>query len=62
MNKKVFAVAISAILPIAMMSAASGADTNPVIPVNLVAPAGIPDVAPLPFTAEKSAVELHACI
>ena len=38
-----------------MMSAASGADTNPVIPVNLVAPAGIPDVAPLPFTAEKSA-------
>jgi hypothetical protein len=55
MNKKVIAVAISAILPIAMMSAASGADTNPTVPVNLVAPAGIPDVAALPFTAEKSA-------
>jgi hypothetical protein len=55
MNKKVIAVAIAAILPIAMMSAASGADTNPVIPINLVAPVGIPDVAPLPFTAEKSA-------
>jgi hypothetical protein len=56
MNKKVIAIAIAAILPIAMMSAASGADTNPVVPVNLVAPVGIPDVAPLPFTAEKSAV------
>ena len=54
MKKKVIAVAIAAILPVAMMSAASGADTNPVVPVNLVAPAGIPDVAPLPFTAEKS--------
>jgi len=55
MNKKVIAVAIAAILPIAMMSAASGADTNPTVPVNLIAPAGIPDVAALPFTAEKSA-------
>jgi hypothetical protein len=54
MNKKVIALAIAAVLPIAIMSAASGADTNPAIPVNLVAPAGIPDVAPLPFTAEKS--------
>jgi hypothetical protein len=56
MNKKVLAVAIAAMLPVAMMSAASGADTNPLVPINLVAPAGIPDVAPLPFTAVKSAV------
>jgi hypothetical protein len=37
-----------------MMSAANAADTNPITPINLVAPAGIPDVAPLPFTAVKS--------
>ena len=55
-NKKLLVVAIAAMLPVAMMSAASGADTNPLVPINLVAPAGIPDVAPLPFTANKSAV------
>ena len=55
MKKKIFTVALAAILPVAMMSAANGADSNPVVPINLVAPAGIPDVAPLPFTAEKSA-------
>jgi hypothetical protein len=54
MNKKVFSIALVVILPIAMMSAANGADTNPVVPINLVAPAGIPDVAPLPFTAVRS--------
>ena len=54
MSKKVFSIALVAILPIAMMSAANAADTNPITPINLVAPAGIPDVAPLPFTAVKS--------
>jgi hypothetical protein len=54
MRKKVFSIALVAILPIAMMSAANAADTNPITPINLVAPAGIPDVAPLPFTAVKS--------
>lgn len=46
---------VVSILPIAMMSSASGADTNPVVPIALVAPSGLPDVAPLPFTAVKSA-------
>lgn len=38
-----------------MMSPANGADTNPVTPIALVAPSGLPDVAPLPFTGVKSA-------
>ena len=44
-----------AILPFAMIAPVHAADTNPVVPIPLVAPAGIPDVAPLPFTAHKSA-------
>ena len=47
--------AVASILPIAMMASAQGADTNPVVPINLVAPAGIPNVAPLPFTGVKTA-------
>lgn len=39
-----------------MISPASGADTNPVTPINLVAPSGLPDVAPLPFTGVKSGI------
>ena len=43
-----------AILPFAMIAPVHAADTNPVVPIPLVAPVGIPDVAPLPFTAHKS--------
>jgi hypothetical protein len=47
--------AVGSILAVTMVTPAVGADTNPVTPTILVAPTGIPDVAPLPFTGVKSA-------
>ena len=53
---RIVRIAAIAILPIAMVSPAMGADTAPVVPISLVAPSGLPDVAPLPFSGVKSAV------
>ena len=44
----------ASIVSIGMIAPAMGADTNPVVPIALVAPSGIPDVSPLPFTGVKS--------
>ncbi|MSW74849.1 MAG: hypothetical protein F2814_06010, partial [Actinobacteria bacterium] len=44
---RIVRIAAIAILPIAMVSPAMGADTAPVVPISLVAPSGLPDVAPL---------------
>ena len=48
-------IAVVSILPVALLAPARAADTNPIVPINLVQPTGIPDVAPLPFTTNKSA-------
>lgn len=50
-----FSALAASILTVSMVTPASGADTNPVTPITLVAPTGLPDVAPLPFTGVKSA-------
>lgn len=49
------AIAVS-ILVASVVSPAFGAEANPTTPINLVAPAGLPDIAPLPFTGVKSIV------
>ena len=43
------------VLSVAVLSPANGADTNPVVPISLTAPSGLPGVAPLPFTGANSA-------
>jgi hypothetical protein len=46
---------VALIMPLALVTPAHGADSAPVTPTVLIAPSGIPDVAPLPFTGVKSA-------
>ena len=42
------------LLTAAVATPARAADTNPVTPINLVAPSGLPDIPALPFTGVKS--------
>ncbi len=44
------AIAASVMLPMALTASSSYADTPSVTPITLVAPSGLPGVAPLPFT------------
>ncbi len=55
LRTNVLRVVIATALPIAMMTPAMGADTNPVTPIYLSAPQGLPGVPALPFTGTKSA-------
>ena len=52
---KLFAIAIVAILPVAILAPVRAADTNPIVPINLVQSTGIPGVSALPSTGTKSA-------
>lgn len=45
----------ASLLMASVISPAFGADTNPVTPINLIAPSGLPDIPALPFTGIKSA-------
>ena len=47
---------VAAIVLVAMMTPAQAADSNPTLPINLVAPTGLPNIPALPFTGVKSAV------
>ena len=50
------AVIAVVLLTTVITAPARAADTNPVVPINLVAPSGLPDIPALPFTGVKSAV------
>ncbi|MBC7462648.1 MAG: hypothetical protein H7227_00090 [Actinobacteria bacterium] len=56
-NRKSIGMRILAasIVSVGMITPAMGADTNPVTPINLVAPSGLPGIPALPFTGVKSA-------
>ena len=47
---------VAAIFIVAMITPAQAADSNPTLPINLVAPTGLPNIPALPFTGVKSAV------
>ena len=51
----VLGAAVIALFTGAMITPAQGADTNPVVPIALTPPTGLPDIPAIPYTGVKSA-------